>query len=111
MYVFGALDHAAAVARVGSLLGFHITVCDARSKFLTRERFPEADELIMGWPDEFLRSAPIDSRTAICVITHDHKFDVPVLQVGQRCRLRRGAQCQEDQRGAGRAAAGGGNHR
>ena len=81
MYVFGALDHAAAVARAGSLLGFHVTVCDARSKFLTRERFPEADELIVGWPDEFLRSAPIDSRTAICVLTHDHKFDVPVLQV------------------------------
>ena len=81
MYVFGALDHAAAVARAASLLGFHVTVCDARSKFLTRERFPEADELIVGWPDEFLRSAPIDSRTAICVLTHDHKFDLPVLQV------------------------------
>jgi xanthine dehydrogenase accessory factor len=81
MYVFGALDHAAAVARVGSLLGYHVTVCDARSRFLTRERFPEADELVEGWPDEFLRAAPVDSRTAICVLTHDHKFDVPVLQV------------------------------
>jgi xanthine dehydrogenase accessory factor len=81
MYVFGALDHAAAVARVGSLLGYHVTVCDARSKFLTRERFPEADELVIGWPDEFLRTAPIDERTAICVLTHDHKLDVPLLQV------------------------------
>jgi xanthine dehydrogenase accessory factor len=81
MYVFGALDHAAAVARVGSLLGYHVTVCDARSRFLTRERFPEADELVEGWPDEFLRIAPVDSRTAICVLTHDHKFDVPVLHV------------------------------
>jgi xanthine dehydrogenase accessory factor len=81
MYVFGALDHAAAVARVGSLLGYHVTVCDARSRFLTRERFPEADELVEGWPDEFLRAAPVDSRTAICVLTHDHKFDVPVLRV------------------------------
>jgi xanthine dehydrogenase accessory factor len=80
MYVFGALDHAAAVARVGSLLGYHVTVCDARAKFLTRERFPEADELVVGWPDEFLRSAPIDRRTAVCVLTHDHKFDVPVLR-------------------------------
>jgi xanthine dehydrogenase accessory factor len=81
MYVFGALDHAAAVARVGSLLGYHVTVCDARAKFLTRERFPEADELVEGWPDEFLRTAPIDGRTAICVLTHDHKFDVPLLKV------------------------------
>jgi xanthine dehydrogenase accessory factor len=81
MYVFGALDHAAAVARVGSLLGYRVTVCDARAKFVTRNRFPEADELAIAWPDEFLRSAPIDSRTAICVLTHDHKFDVPVLEV------------------------------
>jgi xanthine dehydrogenase accessory factor len=80
MYLFGALDHASAMARLGSHLGYHVTVCDARSKFLTRERFPEADELVVGWPDEFLRSAPIDSRTAVCVLTHDHRFDVPVLQ-------------------------------
>jgi xanthine dehydrogenase accessory factor len=81
MYVFGALDHAAAVARVGSLLGYRVTVCDARATFVTRDRFPEADELAIAWPDEFLRSAPIDSGTAICVLTHDHKFDVPVLEV------------------------------
>jgi xanthine dehydrogenase accessory factor len=81
MYVFGALDHAAAVARVGSLLGYHVTVCDARAKFVTRERFPEADELAVGWPHEFLGSASVDARTAICVLTHDHKFDVPLLRV------------------------------
>jgi xanthine dehydrogenase accessory factor len=81
MYVFGALDHAAAVARVGTLLGYHVTVCDARAKFVTRDRFPEADELVVGWPHEFLGSAPVDGRTAICVLTHDHKFDVPLLRV------------------------------
>jgi xanthine dehydrogenase accessory factor len=81
MYVFGALDHAAAVARVGILLGYHVTVCDARAKFVTRERFPEADELAVGWPHEFLGSASVDARTAICVLTHDHKFDVPLLRV------------------------------
>jgi xanthine dehydrogenase accessory factor len=80
MYVFGVLDHAAAVARAGRLLGFHVTVCDARKRFLTRERFPEPDELVVGWPHEFLRSAEVDERTAICVLTHDHKFDVPLLQ-------------------------------
>jgi xanthine dehydrogenase accessory factor len=80
MYVFGALDHAAAVARAGILLGFHVTVCDARSRFLTRERFPEPDELVVAWPHEFLRSAEVDERTAICVLTHEHKYDVPLLQ-------------------------------
>jgi xanthine dehydrogenase accessory factor len=80
MYVFGAVDHAAAVARVGSFLGYHVTVCDARPRFLTRDRFPEADELVVGWPDELLRGAVVDERTAICVLTHDHKFDVPLLQ-------------------------------
>jgi xanthine dehydrogenase accessory factor len=80
MYVFGALDHAAAVARIGALLGFHVTVCDARSRFLTRERFPEPDELVIAWPHEFLRSAEVDKRTAICVLTHEHKYDVPLLQ-------------------------------
>jgi xanthine dehydrogenase accessory factor len=80
MYVFGALDHAAAVARVGALLGFHVTVCDARSRFLTRERFPEPDELVIAWPHEFLRSAEVDERTAICILTHEHKYDVPLLQ-------------------------------
>jgi xanthine dehydrogenase accessory factor len=80
MYVFGAVDHAAAVARLGALLGYHVTVCDARARFLTRERFPEADELVAAWPDEFLRSVPVDERTAICVLTHDHKFDIPLLE-------------------------------
>lgn len=80
MYVFGAVDHAAAVARMGSFLGYRVTVCDARSRFLTRERFPEADELVIGWPDELLRSSSVDEQTAICVLTHDHKFDIPLLQ-------------------------------
>ena len=86
MYVFGAVDHAAAVARVGGFLGYHVTVCDARARFLTRERFPDADELIVAWPDEFLRSVPVDERTAICVLTHDHKFDVPLLQAALATR-------------------------
>jgi xanthine dehydrogenase accessory factor len=80
MYVFGAGDHAAAVARAGSLLGYHVTVCDARERLLTRERFPEPEELVVAWPHEFLETAAVDERTAICVLTHDHKFDVPLLQ-------------------------------
>jgi xanthine dehydrogenase accessory factor len=79
MYVFGAIDHAAALARVGKLLGYRVTVCDARAAFVTPERFPEADELVVDWPDRFLRTAPVDPRTVICVLTHDPKFDVPAL--------------------------------
>ena len=79
MYVFGAIDHAAALARVGKLLGYRVTVCDARAAFVTAARFPEADELVVEWPDRFLRRAPVDERTAICVLTHDEKFDVPAL--------------------------------
>jgi xanthine dehydrogenase accessory factor len=81
MYVFGAVDHAAAVARVGQFLGYRVTICDARARFATRERFPDVDEIVVEWPDEFLRRAPVDERAAICVLTHDHKFDVPLLKV------------------------------
>jgi len=81
MYVFGAVDHAAAVARIGKFLGYRVTICDARARFATRERFPDVDEVVVEWPDEFLRRSPVDERTAICVLTHDEKFDVPLLKV------------------------------
>jgi xanthine dehydrogenase accessory factor len=81
MYVFGAIDHAAAVAQVGRFLGYRVTVCDARAKFVTTERFPDVDELVVEWPDRFLAQAPVDERTVICVLTHDHKFDIPLLEV------------------------------
>jgi xanthine dehydrogenase accessory factor len=81
MYVFGAVDHAAAIGRMGKFLGYRVTICDARARFATRERFPDVDEVVVQWPDEFLRGTPVDERTAICVLTHDHKFDVPLLKV------------------------------
>jgi xanthine dehydrogenase accessory factor len=81
MYVFGAVDHAAAVAQVGRFLGYRVTICDARARFATKERFPDVDELVVEWPDRFLSQAPVDERTVICVLTHDHKFDVPLLKV------------------------------
>jgi xanthine dehydrogenase accessory factor len=81
MYVFGAVDHAAAVATVGRFLGYRVTVCDARAKFVTPERFPDVDDLVVEWPDRFLAQAPVDERTVICVLTHDHKFDIPLLKV------------------------------
>ncbi|MEZ5080330.1 MAG: XdhC/CoxI family protein [Thermoleophilia bacterium] len=79
MYVFGAIDHAAAVAEIGRFLGYRVTVCDAREAFLTSERFPAADEMVTDWPHRFLAEAPVDARTAICVLTHDARFDVPAL--------------------------------
>jgi xanthine dehydrogenase accessory factor len=79
MYVFGAIDFAASVASVGRFLGYRVTVCDARAAFVTPERFPDADELVVRWPHELIAEAPIDERSAICVLTHDAKFDVPAL--------------------------------
>ncbi|MFC5923925.1 XdhC family protein [Micromonospora vulcania] len=81
MIVFGATDFAAATARIGRFLGYHVTVCDARSVFATRTRFPDADELVVQWPHKYLESTAIDDRTVLCVLTHDPKFDVPLLQV------------------------------
>jgi xanthine dehydrogenase accessory factor len=84
MLVFGAIDFAAAVARVGKFLGYHVTVCDARPIFATKSRFPDADEVIVDWPHRFLAGIEVDARTVICVLTHDPKFDVPVLEVALR---------------------------
>ena len=84
MLVFGAIDFAAAVARVGKFLGYHVTVCDARKVFATASRFPDADQVIVEWPHRFLAGTSIDSRTVICVLTHDPKFDVPLLEVALR---------------------------
>ena len=84
MYVFGAIDFAAAVARIGAFLGYHVTVCDARAVFATAKRFPQAHEVVVEWPHRFLPTAPIDGRTAICVLTHDPKFDVPLLEIALR---------------------------
>ena len=88
MLVFGAIDFAAAVARLGSFLGYHVTVCDARPVFATASRFPGADEVVVDWPHRYLRAqaeaGAIDSRTVMCVLTHDPKFDVPLLEVALR---------------------------
>jgi xanthine dehydrogenase accessory factor len=88
MLVFGAIDFAAAVARVGGFLGYAVTVCDARPVFATTSRFPEADEVVVDWPHRYLRAeheaGRIDARTVITVLTHDPKFDVPLLEVALR---------------------------
>ncbi|MFD9668180.1 XdhC family protein [Rhodococcus sp. NPDC059968] len=86
MIVFGATDFAAAVTRAGAFLGYRVTVCDARPVFVTRQRFPDADEIVVDWPHRYLESTRdrIDDRTAICVLTHDPKFDVPAVKAALR---------------------------
>ena len=88
MLVFGAIDFAAALARQGAFLGYRVTVCDARPVFATAARFPAADEVVVQWPHRYLAEQAerqaLDERTAICVLTHDPKFDVPVLEVALR---------------------------
>jgi xanthine dehydrogenase accessory factor len=81
MLIFGAVDFTAALARAAKLLGYQVTVCDARSVFATRARFPMADSVVNDWPDRHLAEvgAELGPRDAICVLTHDTKFDVPAL--------------------------------
>ncbi|MGW2563548.1 XdhC family protein [Streptomyces sp. NPDC001514] len=84
MLVFGAIDYAAAVARIGDFLGYRVTVCDARPVFATPKRFPEGVEVVVDWPHRYLGATDTDSRTVICVLTHDPKFDVPLLEEALR---------------------------
>jgi xanthine dehydrogenase accessory factor len=88
LLVFGAIDFAAAVARVGGFLGYQVTVCDARPVFATTSRFPDAHEVVVDWPHRYLQAEQaagrLDGRTVITVLTHDPKFDVPLLEVALR---------------------------
>jgi len=81
MIIFGAVDFTAALAKVAKVLGYHVTVCDARAVFATVLRFPMADEVVNDWPDRYLAKvgADLGPRDAVCVLTHDHKFDVPAI--------------------------------
>ncbi|MFD3541550.1 XdhC family protein [Streptomyces sp. NPDC058662] len=88
MLVFGAIDFASALVRIGAFLGYRVTVCDARPVFATKARFPEADEVVVDWPHRYLeaqaQSGAVDGRTVLCVLTHDAKFDVPLLELALR---------------------------
>ena len=84
MIVFGAIDFAAAVARIGKFLGYYVVVCDARGVFATKKRFPDADEIVVSWPHKYLQSIEVTERTALCVLTHDPKFDIPLLEIALR---------------------------
>lgn len=84
MLVFGAVDYAAAVARIGDFLGYRVTVCDARPVFATPTRFPAGVEVVVDWPHRYLHDTDTDERTVICVLTHDPRFDVPLLEEALR---------------------------
>ena len=89
MVIFGAVDFTAALSRVAKVLGYRVTVCDARPVFATRARFPMADEVVVDWPDRHLDAigAELGPRDAVCVLTHDHKFDVPAIVAALRTRV------------------------
>ncbi|MEV8016975.1 XdhC/CoxI family protein [Streptomyces sp. NPDC086554] len=84
MIVFGAIDFASALVRMGKFLGYRVTVCDARPVFATKTRFPDADEIVVEWPHKYLEGTEVDGRTVLCVLTHDAKFDVPLLEIALR---------------------------
>ncbi|MEP7047050.1 MAG: XdhC/CoxI family protein [Ilumatobacteraceae bacterium] len=81
MWIFGAVDFTAALAKVAKVLGYKVTVCDAREVFATRRRFPMADEVVVSWPGPVFaqRGATLSQRDAVCILTHDPKFDIPAV--------------------------------
>jgi len=81
MLIFGAVDFTAALVRVAKVMGYRVTVCDAREMFATARRFPMADEVVVDWPHRHLEKVGerLGPRDAVCVLTHDHKFDVPAI--------------------------------
>lgn len=85
MIIFGAIDFASALTVQAKLLGYRVAVCDARPVFATPARFPAADEVVVAWPHRYLAdelaAGRVDGRTALCVLTHDSKFDVPLLEL------------------------------
>ncbi|MBN6546089.1 XdhC family protein [Actinacidiphila bryophytorum] len=88
MLVFGAIDFAAALVRAGAFLGYRVAICDARPVFATPRRFPEAEEVVVDWPHRYLaaeaEAGRVDARTVVCVLTHDAKFDIPLLELALR---------------------------
>ncbi|MFF1357009.1 XdhC family protein [Streptomyces sp. NPDC058297] len=88
LLVCGAVEFARPLVRIGALLGHRVTVCDARPAFATAARFPDAHEVVVDWPDRWFAAHQdqVDAATAVCVLTHDARFDVPVLELALRSR-------------------------
>jgi xanthine dehydrogenase accessory factor len=84
LLIFGGVHIAMALVRLARPLGFRTVVADGREAFLTRERFPDADQLLLGWPEEVFRRVGLDAATCVCILTHDPKFDEPALELALR---------------------------
>src|SRR5436190_3896022 len=80
LVIVGAIHIAVPLHRLAKLMGYHVTVVDARAKFATKERFPEADELIVSWPGDAISKLTLDNSTYVVILTHDPKFDLPALR-------------------------------
>ncbi len=89
MLIFGAVDFTASLCRVAKVLGYRVTVCDARPVFATHQRFPAADEVVVDWPHRLLDKvgAGLGPRDAVCVLTHDPKFDVPAVLAALKTKV------------------------
>jgi xanthine dehydrogenase accessory factor len=89
LLVFGAVDFTGALARIGKVLGYRVTVCDAREVFATKARFPFADDVVVDWPHRLLERVgdQLGPRDAVCVLTHDPKFDVPAVKAALQTRV------------------------
>ncbi|SDX61439.1 xanthine dehydrogenase accessory factor [Arthrobacter sp. cf158] len=91
MLIFGANDFGAALLPAGQLLGYNVTLCDARPAFAQQSRFAGADQVVTDWPHRYLEAEAaarrIDNRTVVCVLTHDPKFDIPLLETALRFNL------------------------
>jgi xanthine dehydrogenase accessory factor len=84
LLIFGATHVAIHLATLARKLGYRVVVADGRASFLTRERFPDADELVLGWPAEAFAQAGIDRGTFVCILSHDPKFDEAALEIALR---------------------------
>lgn len=84
LIIIGAVEFSVALSRLGAASGFEVSVCDPRDAFAAPARFPDAHQVVHEWPHDYLARTPIDARTAICVLTHDPRFDVPALTIALR---------------------------
>jgi xanthine dehydrogenase accessory factor len=84
LVIFGGVHIAMALVPLAKALGYYTVVADGRQAFLTRERFPEADELLLAWPEEAFRGTGLDSATYVCLLSHDPKFDEPAMELALR---------------------------
>jgi xanthine dehydrogenase accessory factor len=88
LVIFGGVHIAVALVPLARMLGYHTIVADGRQSFLTRDRFPDADDLILAWPEEAFERIGLDHSCYVCILSHDPKFDEPALKAALRSSAR-----------------------